>query len=92
MRTGRIDLRKVAGEQNPADLLTKYTDRKVIDMALEKMNLKFLDGRSAVAPAAMGTSAQSSSSVSHTPAARPAPQKTPKGQDRQAVQRHATAL
>ena len=47
-------LHKVLGTENPADLLTKYTDRQILNMALDKMGLKFLDGRSGVAPAAMG--------------------------------------
>ena len=50
-------LHKVLGAENPADLLTKYTDRAVLVMASGKMGMKLLDGRSAVAPAAMGTSA-----------------------------------
>ena len=56
-------LHKVLGSENPADLLTKYTDRSVLDMALKKAGLAFMDGRSAVAPAAMGTSQASSHSV-----------------------------
>ena len=50
-------LHKVLGAENPADLLTKYTDMAVLIMALSKMGMTLLDGRSAVAPAAMGTSA-----------------------------------
>ena len=48
-------LHEVLGAENPADLLTKYTDRNVLDMALKTAGLAFMDGRSAVAPAAMGT-------------------------------------
>ena len=50
-------LHKVLGAENPADLLTKYTDKAVLTMALEKMGMRHMDGRSAVAPAAKGTSA-----------------------------------
>jgi hypothetical protein len=38
-------------------LLTKYTDNAVLVMALGKMGMNLLEGRSAVAPAAMGRSA-----------------------------------
>ena len=50
-------LHKVLGAENPADLLTKYTDKAILVMAFAKMGMRLLDGRSAVAPAAMGTSA-----------------------------------
>ena len=49
-------LHKVSGADHPADLITKYTDRAVLVMALGKMGMTLLDGRSAAAPAAMGTS------------------------------------
>ena len=49
-------LHKVIGTDNPADIFTKYTDRAILNMALAKMNMHFIDGRSDVAPAAMGTS------------------------------------
>ena len=48
-------LHKVLGADNPADLLTKYTDRASLLKALKTMGLHFEAGRSAVAPAAMGT-------------------------------------
>ena len=50
-------LHEVLGAKNPADLLTKYTDKAALTMALGNMGLRLMDGRSAVAPAAMGTSA-----------------------------------
>ena len=50
-------LLKILGAEAPADLLTKYTDKAVLTMALGKMGMQILDGRSAVAPGAMGTSA-----------------------------------
>ena len=53
--TKRATLNKVLGAENPADLLTKYTDKAVLLMAVEKMGLKFLSGRSSIAPKAMGT-------------------------------------
>ena len=56
-------LHKVLGAENPADLLTKYTDKAVLTMALGKMGMRHMDGRSAVAPAAMGTSANANAYV-----------------------------
>ena len=48
-------LHKVLGTENPADILTKYTDRNSLLKAVSKMGLHFEAGRSSVAPAAMGT-------------------------------------
>ena len=50
-------LHKVPGADNPADILTKYTDRIILQKMLKIMNLKVMSGRSSVAPAAMGTTA-----------------------------------
>ena len=36
-------------------MFTKYTDRSILNMAMGKMNMHFMNGRSEVAPAAMGT-------------------------------------
>ena len=52
-------LHKVLGTENPADIFTKYTDRSILNMARGKMNMHYVDGRSDVAPAAMGTTANS---------------------------------
>ena len=52
-----VCLRMVLGTENPADMFTKYTERSIINMAMGKMNMQFIDGRSDVVPAAMGTSA-----------------------------------
>ena len=49
-------LHKALGAEHPADIFTEYTDRAIINMALAKMNMHFIDGRSDVVPAAMGTS------------------------------------
>ena len=54
IRSGRISLDKVPGTLNPADILTKYVDKRALDMALPKMNLWPTAGRPASAPAAMG--------------------------------------
>ena len=50
-------LHKVLGTENPADVFTKYTDRAILNITLGKMGMQLLSGRSDVAPAAMGTSA-----------------------------------
>ena len=52
-------LHKVLGTENPADIFTKYTDRAILNVALGKMSMHYVDGRSDVAPAAMGTTANS---------------------------------
>ena len=57
-------LHKVLGAEKPADLLTKYTDKAVLTMALGKMGMRLMDGRSAAAPAAMGTSANANTEFS----------------------------
>ena len=50
-------LHKVLSAESPADLLTKYTDKAVLVVALSNLGMKLFKGRSAEAPAAMGTSA-----------------------------------
>ena len=51
VRTGRIDLRKVAGERNPADLLTKHS---ICQQKLEELvalyGCRYTGGRAASAP------------------------------------------
>ena len=54
----RIFLCKVAGKENPTDVLTKYVDRPTMQAALERMSMKVLSGRPKCAPAAMGVSEQ----------------------------------
>ena len=54
IRSGKIDLSKVPGPENPADILTKYVERKAIESALPRMSLVPTDGRPASAPIAMG--------------------------------------
>ena len=54
IRSGRISLDKVLGASNPADILTKYVEKRALDMALPKMNLWPTAGRPASAPVAMG--------------------------------------
>ena len=53
VRTKRVDLRKVLGERNPADLLTKHSiSRQRLDELVELYGCKYLDGRAASAPLA----------------------------------------
>ena len=54
IRTKAISLNKVLGTENMADVLTKYVDRKTMDAALSRMNLRRMSGRPSCAPAAMG--------------------------------------
>ena len=51
VRTGRIDLRKVLGEENPADLLTKHSlSRQRLEKLVELHGCGYLGGRAASAP------------------------------------------
>ncbi len=52
VRGGSVELYKVKGELNPADLLTKPLARAALDGHLERLKLKRLGGRAASAPAA----------------------------------------
>ena len=51
VRTGRVDLRKVLGERNPADLLTKHSlSRERLEMLVALHGCKYLAGRAGSAP------------------------------------------
>ncbi len=51
VRSGRVDLRKVAGETNPADLLTKHSlSRNKMDALVKIFGCRYLDGRASTAP------------------------------------------
>jgi hypothetical protein len=51
VRTGRVDSRKVLGEENPADLLTKHSlSRQRLEKLVELHGCKYLGGRAASAP------------------------------------------
>ena len=54
IRSKAVELRKVAGASNPADILTKYVERPTLEAALKFMNLEKMEGRAATAPKAMG--------------------------------------
>ena len=48
--SGRISYKKVLGEKNPADLLTKHMTSELANRHLETLNMKADDGRAASAP------------------------------------------
>ena len=50
VREGHVDLLKMAGSENPADILTKYVSADLMDKMLLKLDLKFIEGRSPAAP------------------------------------------
>jgi len=51
VRSKRVDLRKILGEENPADLYTKYLpSRDKVGELVRLMGCKYLDGRAATAP------------------------------------------
>ena len=54
MRSERVELLKVLGSENPADVMTKYVDRATMEKSLKTMNCEFRDGRAKAAPATMG--------------------------------------
>ena len=54
VRTGAVTLHKVLGADNPADIMTKYTDRAILENMLGLMNLRQMSGRAECAPAAAG--------------------------------------
>ncbi len=51
VRSGRVDLRKILGEENPADLLTKHSlSRTKLEYLVSLFGCRHLDGRAASAP------------------------------------------
>lgn len=48
--SGRIVYKKVLGEKNPSDLLTKYMSAELAGRHLEAINARFIDGRAETAP------------------------------------------
>ena len=45
---GEVDVKKIAGEQNPADLLTKNVNIAKVDKYMEVISGEFRDGRAEV--------------------------------------------
>ena len=54
VRTGVVELVKVLGADNPVDIMTKYTDKAILEWMLLKTNTHTLPGRAACAPQARG--------------------------------------
>jgi hypothetical protein len=54
VRSKQLELVKILGTENPADVLTKYVNRQTMEGALSKLNLRPMSGRPACAPVAMG--------------------------------------
>ena len=54
IRSRQMELVKILGTENPADVLTKYVTRQLTEEATSKMGLRSMTGRPACAPAAMG--------------------------------------
>ncbi len=52
VRNGRVDLRKIAGEHNPADLMTKHShSREKLQSLVKLHDCHFIEGRAESAPA-----------------------------------------
>ena len=54
IRSKVINLEKVLGADNMADVLTKYVEKNTLEKALAQMNVVKTKGQPACAPAAMG--------------------------------------
>ena len=54
VRTDIIELVEVLGSENPADIMTKFTDRPIWEKMLTATNMVALPGRASCAPAAAG--------------------------------------
>ena len=54
VRSKQLELVKILGTENPADVLTKYVNRQIMEAATAKMGLRSMAGRPACAPVAMG--------------------------------------
>ena len=54
VRSKQLELVKILGAENPADVLTKYVSRQIMTAALAKLSLVPTAGRPASAPVAMG--------------------------------------
>ena len=54
VRGMKLELVKILGTENPADVLTKYVTRQLMEAAISRMHLRPLAGRPDCAPMAMG--------------------------------------
>ena len=57
-RSGQVELVKVLGSENPADMMTKYLDRPLLAKMISKSNMVQLEGRARCAPAAASAKPQ----------------------------------
>ena len=54
VRNKDLELHKVLGSENPADIFTKYVDAAIMENTLHKMMFFFMEGRAKMAPDTMG--------------------------------------
>ena len=54
VRSGRAELVKVLGSENPADILTKFVEAPLLKKMLSKMGMLKMEGRAACAPTIAG--------------------------------------
>ena len=54
LRARRVTLSKVAGTENPADVLTKIVDSPLLKKMMAKLGLVELEGRAGIAPDLQG--------------------------------------
>ena len=52
VRSGQVELLKVLGSENPADMMTKYVDKATLGKMLGKIGMVAMEGRARSAPAA----------------------------------------
>ena len=50
VKTGELTLVKVAGSENPADMVTKYVEGRLLEKHIKAINLQVEEGRAAAAP------------------------------------------
>ena len=54
IRNQAVSIHKVLGAENPADAFTKYVNREILNMSMDKIGMTTLVGRAACAPDTMG--------------------------------------
>ena len=51
IRSGRVELLKILGAENPADMMTKYVERAILEQMIGIAGMTKLSGRAKCAPA-----------------------------------------
>ena len=51
VRSGQVELHKVLGSENPADIMTKYVEKATLQKMIKKIGMVAMDGRAKSAPA-----------------------------------------